>query len=103
MKATLGGLRKRSRRPGPGEAGGCGPEARGREESRQKRRMVAQASGKEVESDKSGEASGTGKALLSEAACGGAGRTWGPFRPISLAHFRSSEGGGAPIASGRTQ
>ena len=53
MKAMLGGLRKRSRQPGPGEAGGCGPEARGREESRQKRRTVAQASGKEVESDKS--------------------------------------------------
>ncbi|XP_053077776.1 protein TOPAZ1 isoform X7 [Acinonyx jubatus] len=51
------GLRKRGRRPGPGEAGSCGPEATGREESRQKRRMVARASGREeVESDKSGEA-----------------------------------------------
>ena len=58
------GLRKRSGRPGPGEAGGCGPEAAGREESRPKRRMVARASGREeVESDKSGETSGTGKAL----------------------------------------
>ncbi|XP_044893915.1 protein TOPAZ1 isoform X2 [Felis catus] len=48
------GLRKRGRRPGPGEAGSCGPEATGREESRQKRRMVARASGREeVESDKS--------------------------------------------------
>nr|XP_020771156.1 testis- and ovary-specific PAZ domain-containing protein 1 isoform X2 [Odocoileus virginianus texanus] len=48
------GLRKRSRRPGPGESGGCGPEAAGREESRQKRRMVARVSGREeVESDKS--------------------------------------------------
>nr|XP_060494028.1 protein TOPAZ1 isoform X4 [Panthera onca] len=51
------GLRKRGRRPGPGAAGSCGPEATGREESRQKRRMVARASGREeVESDKSGEA-----------------------------------------------
>nr|XP_023476388.1 testis- and ovary-specific PAZ domain-containing protein 1 isoform X1 [Equus caballus] len=48
------GLRKRGQRPGPGEAGGCGPEAREREESRQKRRMVARASGpEEVESDPS--------------------------------------------------
>uniref|UniRef100_A0A7N5KP07 Protein TOPAZ1 n=1 Tax=Ailuropoda melanoleuca TaxID=9646 RepID=A0A7N5KP07_AILME len=48
------GLRKRGRRPGPGEAGGCGLEAGGHEESRQKRRMVARASGREeVESDKS--------------------------------------------------
>ena len=61
------GLRKRGRRPGPGEAGSCGPEATGREESRQKRRMVARASGREeVESDKSGEgeAYGTGKAAV---------------------------------------
>uniref|UniRef100_A0A8C7AHU4 Protein TOPAZ1 n=1 Tax=Neovison vison TaxID=452646 RepID=A0A8C7AHU4_NEOVI len=48
------GPRKRGRRPGPGEAGGCGPEVWEREESRQKRRMVARASGREeVESDKS--------------------------------------------------
>ncbi|XP_039086274.1 protein TOPAZ1 [Hyaena hyaena] len=48
------GLRKRGRRPGPSEAGSCGAEARGREESRQKRRMVARAPGREeVESDKS--------------------------------------------------
>ncbi|XP_055269266.1 protein TOPAZ1 [Moschus berezovskii] len=58
------GLRKRSQRPGPGETADCGPEAGAREESRQERRMVARASGRgEVESDKSGEASGTGKAL----------------------------------------
>ncbi|XP_073758812.1 protein TOPAZ1 isoform X4 [Callorhinus ursinus] len=48
------GPRKRGRRPGPSEAVGCGPEAGGREESRQKRKMVARASGREeVESDKS--------------------------------------------------
>uniref|UniRef100_A0A2K6F4I7 Protein TOPAZ1 n=1 Tax=Propithecus coquereli TaxID=379532 RepID=A0A2K6F4I7_PROCO len=58
------GLRKRGRRlaPGPDEAGGCGPEAGGREESRHKR-MVPQASGREdVESDNSGEVSGAEKA-----------------------------------------
>ncbi|XP_038287634.1 protein TOPAZ1 isoform X2 [Canis lupus baileyi] len=48
------GPRKRGRRPGPSEAGGCGPEAGGCEDSRQKRRMVARAPGREeVESDKS--------------------------------------------------
>ncbi|XP_045654318.1 protein TOPAZ1 isoform X1 [Ursus americanus] len=48
------GLKKRGRRPGPGEAGGSGLEAGGREERRQKRRMVARASGREeVESDES--------------------------------------------------
>uniref|UniRef100_A0A8C0QVU0 Protein TOPAZ1 n=1 Tax=Canis lupus dingo TaxID=286419 RepID=A0A8C0QVU0_CANLU len=48
------GPRKRGRRPGPSEAGGRGPEAGGCEDSRQKRRMVARAPGREeVESDKS--------------------------------------------------
>lgn len=57
-------LRKRGRRPAePGEAGACGPEAHGPEESRRKRRMVGRASEREeVDSDKSGEASGAGKA-----------------------------------------
>ncbi|XP_003256986.2 protein TOPAZ1 [Nomascus leucogenys] len=56
-------LRKRQA-PGPGTAGGCGPEAGGRGENRQKRRMVARATpGRgEVESDKSVAASGAGKA-----------------------------------------
>uniref|UniRef100_A0A8D2D9T9 Protein TOPAZ1 n=1 Tax=Sciurus vulgaris TaxID=55149 RepID=A0A8D2D9T9_SCIVU len=48
------GPRKRGR--GLSEAGGCGLETRGREESRQKRRMVARASGRaEVENDQAGE------------------------------------------------
>ncbi|KAM9185768.1 protein TOPAZ1 [Dugong dugon] len=50
------GLRKRGRRaaPGPGEAKGCGPEPAGREENRQRRRMVAPVSGREqVESETS--------------------------------------------------
>nr|KAF6421408.1 testis and ovary specific PAZ domain containing 1 [Molossus molossus] len=48
------GLRKRGRRPEPGETGGCGPEARAPEEGRRKRRVVARASEREeVESDKS--------------------------------------------------
>ncbi|XP_011823481.1 PREDICTED: testis- and ovary-specific PAZ domain-containing protein 1 [Mandrillus leucophaeus] len=56
-------LRKRQA-PGPGAAGGCGPEAGGRGENRQKRRMVARATpGRgEVKSDKSVAASGAGKA-----------------------------------------
>ncbi|MBZ3869337.1 Testis- and ovary-specific PAZ domain-containing protein 1 [Sciurus carolinensis] len=55
------GPRKRGR--GLGEAGGCGLETRGREESRQKRRMVARASGRaEVENDQAGEVSRAGKA-----------------------------------------
>ncbi|XP_016861850.1 protein TOPAZ1 isoform X2 [Homo sapiens] len=50
--------------PGPGAAGGCGPEAGGCRENKQKRRMVARATpGRgEVESDKSVAASGAGKA-----------------------------------------
>ncbi|XP_054965731.1 protein TOPAZ1 isoform X2 [Pan paniscus] len=50
--------------PGTGAAGGCGPEAGGRRENKQKRRMVARATpGRgEVESDKSVAASGAGKA-----------------------------------------
>lgn len=54
------GLRKRSLpTPEPGEVGGCSLEARGREEeSRRKRRVVAQAPGrKETEGDKLGETS----------------------------------------------
>ncbi|XP_031519287.1 protein TOPAZ1 isoform X2 [Papio anubis] len=56
-------LRKRQA-PGSGAAGGCGPEAGGRGENRQKRRMVARATpGRgEVKSDKSVAASGAGKA-----------------------------------------
>ncbi|XP_054549319.1 protein TOPAZ1 isoform X3 [Talpa occidentalis] len=66
------GLKKRGRRPGsgpgPSEAGGCGSEVGGREESRQKRRTVARASGREeVENDKSGEVPGAGKAGKAEA------------------------------------
>lgn len=57
------GLRKRGRRPEPGEAGSCGPEAGGREESRQKRMVTRASEREEVESDKSGEASGSGKAV----------------------------------------
>ncbi|KAM5232349.1 protein TOPAZ1 [Hipposideros larvatus] len=45
------GLRKRGRRPEPGEAGGCGPEASGREESRGKRMVASER--EEVASDKS--------------------------------------------------
>ncbi|XP_070247549.1 protein TOPAZ1 [Myotis yumanensis] len=40
-------LRKRGRRPEPGEAGACGPDAPGPEESRRKRRMVGRASERE--------------------------------------------------------
>ncbi|VTJ65715.1 Hypothetical predicted protein [Marmota monax] len=55
------GPRKRGR--GLGEAGGYGLETRGREESRQKRRMVARASRRaEAENDQTGEASRAGKA-----------------------------------------
>lgn len=55
------GSRRRGR--GLGEAEGCGLETRGREESRQKRRMVARASGRaEAETDQMGEASRAGKA-----------------------------------------
>lgn len=54
--------RKRGRWPEPGEAGGSGPEAGGHEESRQKRMVTRASEREEVESDKSGEASGAGKA-----------------------------------------
>lgn len=94
------GLKKRGRRPGPGEAGGSGLEAGGREERRQKRRMVARASGREeVESDESGEASRAGKAALRrrEEDMGGQAGPSDPSDP-----FRSSEGGGAPLAVGKT-
>ncbi|KAM5314455.1 protein TOPAZ1 [Glossophaga mutica] len=51
-EADARGLKKRGRRPQAGEAGVCGPEARRREESRQKRRMVARACEREeVEND----------------------------------------------------
>ncbi|XP_003926269.1 protein TOPAZ1 [Saimiri boliviensis] len=55
---------RRRQAPGPGAARGCGPEAGGRRENRQKRRMVAQATpGKDkVERDKSVAASGAEKA-----------------------------------------
>ncbi|KAG8521503.1 Protein TOPAZ1, partial [Galemys pyrenaicus] len=71
-EGDMRGLKKRGRRPGPGpgpgEAGGCGSEVVGREESRQKRRTVARAPGREeVENDKSGEVSGAGKAGKAEA------------------------------------
>uniref|UniRef100_A0A671F4E1 Protein TOPAZ1 n=1 Tax=Rhinolophus ferrumequinum TaxID=59479 RepID=A0A671F4E1_RHIFE len=49
------GLRKRGRRPEPGEAGSCGPEARRHEESRPKRMVTRASEREEVESDKSGE------------------------------------------------
>lgn len=54
------GLRKRSRRQVAGpeeEAGGCGPQVGRREETRQRRKMVARASGRDVEGDTSGEVS----------------------------------------------
>ncbi|XP_058534833.1 protein TOPAZ1 isoform X2 [Ochotona princeps] len=50
------GLRKRSRRQAAGqeeEAGGCGPQVGRREETRQRRKMVARASGRDVEGDTS--------------------------------------------------
>ncbi|KAF3826969.1 hypothetical protein GH733_002455, partial [Mirounga leonina] len=96
------GSRKRGRRPGPGEAGGCGPEAGGREESRQKRRMVARASGREeVESDESGEVSGAGKAAVRRREEGLGGQdALGPIRALGL---RRSQGGGAPLAVGKTE
>lgn len=60
------GLRKRSLplTPEPGEVGGCRLEAKGHEEeSRQKRRVVAQASGREeTEGDKLGETAGRQRA-----------------------------------------
>uniref|UniRef100_A0A673TME7 Protein TOPAZ1 n=1 Tax=Suricata suricatta TaxID=37032 RepID=A0A673TME7_SURSU len=81
LEAT--GPGQRSRRPGPGEAGSGGAEAGGRKGSRQTRRMVARApEGEEVESDKSGEASGTGKAA-------GGGE-------------RRARGGGSEVPLGRT-
>ncbi|KAL2803976.1 protein TOPAZ1 [Daubentonia madagascariensis] len=93
------GPRKRGRRPAPGptEAGGCGPEAVGREESRQKRRMVARASGRdEVESDKSGEASGAGKAARLRAE--GPGDQVGPSEPSGIEASKEAE---LPLQSGR--
>lgn len=95
--------RKRGRWPEPGEAGGCGPEAGGHEESRQKR-MVTQASEREeVESDKSGEASEAGKAVARRR---GAREPGGPFTPVGPVGLRSSEGDEGdpvPLSMGKTQ
>ncbi|XP_004676318.1 PREDICTED: testis- and ovary-specific PAZ domain-containing protein 1 [Condylura cristata] len=67
-EGDMRGLRKRGPGPGPGESGDCGSEVGGREESRQKRRTEAQASGREsVESDKSGEVPRAGQAGKAEA------------------------------------
>lgn len=90
--------RKRGRWPEPREAGGCGPEAGGHEESRQKRMVTRASEREEVESDKSGEASGAGKA-----ASGGAGEPGGPFRPVGPVGLRSSEGDAVPLSIGKTQ
>ena len=64
-KGTTRGLRKRGLplTPEPGEGGGCSLEARGcEEESRQKQRMVTQATGREeTEGDKLGETSASWK------------------------------------------
>ncbi|XP_041589675.1 protein TOPAZ1 [Vulpes lagopus] len=87
------GPRKRGRRPGPGEAGGCGPEAGGCEDSRQKRRMVARAPGREeVESDKSGEARGR-KAAVRRREEGWGSASFGPGRAAArgLAAARAAE------------
>lgn len=95
-------LRKRGRRPEPGEAGACDPDAPGPEESRRKRRMVGRASEREeADSDtSSGEASGPGKAEARWPAAGG----WGagrPLTPVGPAGLRSREGGAVPWPSGR--
>lgn len=80
------GLRKRGRRPEPGEAGSCGPEAGRHEESRPKRMVTRASEREEVESDKSGEASGSGEAVVRRRVEGwGAG---GPFTPVGLAGLR---------------
>ncbi|XP_075411681.1 protein TOPAZ1 [Tenrec ecaudatus] len=79
------GLRKRGKRaaPGPGEAGGCGPESRGREENQQPGRMVARMSGPgEGGAEESGGASGAGQAgrPRMEGPQGLTGRGAGPMR-----------------------
>lgn len=95
------GPRKRSRRPGPGEAGGCGPEAGGREESRQKRGMVARTSGREeVESDKSGEAFGAGKASARRRVEGPGGQV-GSSDPSDQPGFEAAKEAELPLQSGR--
>ncbi|XP_070348892.1 protein TOPAZ1 isoform X4 [Equus asinus] len=95
------GLRKRGRRPGPGEAGGCGPEAREREESRQKRRMVARASGpEEVESDPSGEASGAGRAAVRRRVEGPGGRV-GPSVSSDGPGLEAAKEAKLPLQTGR--
>lgn len=63
--------------------------------------MVARASGREeVESDKSGEASGTGKALLSEAASGGAGGTGGLSDPSDRSTLEAAKEAELPLQAG---
>ncbi|XP_045151012.1 protein TOPAZ1 isoform X3 [Echinops telfairi] len=79
------GLRKRGKRaaPGPGEAGGCGPESRGREENQQPRRMVARMSAPgEAGAEESGGAFGAGQAVRPrmEGPEGLTGRGAGPMR-----------------------
>ncbi|XP_057560300.1 protein TOPAZ1 [Hippopotamus amphibius kiboko] len=92
------GLRKRGRRPGPGEAAGGGPEAWGRDESRQKRRMVARTSGREeVKSDKSDEASRAGKASARRRVEGPGGQV-GPSDQPGLEAVKEAE---LPLQSGR--
>ncbi|XP_060020061.1 protein TOPAZ1 [Lagenorhynchus albirostris] len=100
-KGDARGPRKRGRRPGPGEAGGCGPEAGGREESRQKRGMVARKSGREeVESDKSGEAFGAGKASARRRVEGPGGQV-GSSDPSDRPGFEAAKEAELPLQSGR--
>ncbi|KAJ8784123.1 hypothetical protein J1605_008623 [Eschrichtius robustus] len=95
------GPSKRGRRPGPGKAGGCGPEARGRKESRQKRRMVARASGREeVENDKSGEAFGAGKASARRRVEGPGGQV-GCSDPSDRLGLEAAKEAELPLQSGR--
>ncbi|XP_030685858.1 protein TOPAZ1 [Globicephala melas] len=100
-KGDARGPRKRGRRPGPGEAGGCGPEAGGREESGQKRGMVARKSGREeVESDKSGEAFGAGKASARRRVEGPGGQV-GSSDPSDRPGFEAAKEAELPLQSGR--
>uniref|UniRef100_A0A8C9AM91 Protein TOPAZ1 n=1 Tax=Prolemur simus TaxID=1328070 RepID=A0A8C9AM91_PROSS len=92
------GSRKRGRRlaPGPDEAGGCGPEAAGREESRHER-MVSRAPGREeMERDKSGEASGAGKTARPRAE--GPGDQVGRSEPAGIEAAKEAE---LPLQLGR--
>ncbi|XP_036886397.1 protein TOPAZ1 [Sturnira hondurensis] len=91
------GLKRRGRRPQPGQAGVCRPEAGRREESRQKRRMVARACvGEEVENDTSGEASGTGKATVWRAGGSGVGGHVGPSHLGALRGLEAEKEAGLP-------